>query len=51
LRSPRSNNGSLVSAPTAADDNATVQTVATQIVLAFDDNRLCCSANTDKTSR
>jgi phosphate starvation-inducible PhoH-like protein len=35
LRSPRTDNASLVSAPTAAGDNA-----ATQVVLAFDDNRL-----------
>jgi phosphate starvation-inducible protein PhoH and related proteins len=35
LRAPRSDNGSLVSSPDAPSDSA-----ATQIVLAFDDNRL-----------
>ena len=35
MRAPRSDNGSLVSSPDAPSDNA-----ATQIVLAFDDNRL-----------
>jgi phosphate starvation-inducible protein PhoH and related proteins len=35
LRSPRPDNGSLVSAPTGTGDGA-----ATQVVLAFDDNRL-----------
>jgi phosphate starvation-inducible PhoH-like protein len=40
LRSPRSDDGPLVSAPTPTDDDAAAENVATQIALAFDDNRL-----------
>jgi len=40
LRSSRSDNASFVSPSAAVGDNATSQSSATQVVLAFDDNRL-----------